>query len=248
MKTFFEARRLLGRSRPVSGRHHFFITLVLGSLITPAASGQTDNGQPAGKSAALVLFDGKSLGGWKPVDFHGAGAVNIKDGAIVMSAGRSMTGITSTHKDLPKMNYELSYEAMRLSGQDFFAAATFPVGSSFITLVNGGWGGNVTGFSSLDGIDASENDTGQFVKYHDKTWYKFRVRVTSEVIRSWIDDKELAAVDIQGRRVGTRIEMRRNQPLGFATWETSGALRNISIRPLTAAEVVINNKLNRQDQ
>jgi hypothetical protein len=248
MKRFPEARRLVGRSSPVSGRHHFFIALVLGSLITPAAVGQTAKSQADDKPIVFVLFDGKSLGGWKPVDFHGAGAVKIKDGAIVMSAGRSMTGITSTHKDLPKMNYELSYEAMRLSGPDFFAAATFPVGSSFITLVNGGWGGNVTGFSSLDGIDASENDTGQFVKYQDKTWYRFRVRVTSDVIRSWIDDRELVAADIQGRRISTRIEMRRNQPLGFATWETTGAVRNISMRPLTAAEVAVNNKLNQQDQ
>jgi Domain of Unknown Function (DUF1080) len=248
MKSFPEARRLIARSRPVSGRHHCFIAVVLGSLITSAGAGQTSNSQPTGKSAALVLFDGKSLGGWKSVDFHGAGVVNVENGAIVMSAGRSMTGITNTRKDLPKMNYELSYEAMRLSGQDFFAAATFPVGSSFITLVNGGWGGNVTGFSSLDGIDASENDTGQFVKYHDKTWYKFRVRVTGEVIRSWIDDKELISANIQDRRISTRIEMRRNQPLGFATWETSGTVRNISIRPLTAAEVVVNNKLNQQDR
>jgi hypothetical protein len=248
MKTFPEGHRLIGLERPASGGHHYFIAVALGFLITTVAAGQTGNSQAPGKSAALVLFDGKTLAGWKPVDFHGAGAVNIQEGAIVMSSGRSMTGITSTHKDLPRMNYELSYEAMRLSGQDFFAAATFPVGSSFITLVNGGWGGNVTGFSSLDGIDASENDTGQFVKYQDKTWYRFRVRVTGEVIRSWIDDKELVAADIQDRRISTRIEMRRNQPLGFATWETSGAVRNISIRPLTAAEVAVNNKLNQQDQ
>ena len=243
-----EARRPARIPRRLSGRRPFFIALILGSLMASAAAGQTSNGSLASNSAAIVLFDGKSLGGWKPVDFHGAGAVNIQNGAIVMSAGRSMTGITSTHKDLPKMNYELSYEAMRLSGQDFFAAATFPVGSSFITLVNGGWGGNVTGFSSLDGIDASENDTGQFVKYHDKTWYKFRVRVTDAVIRSWIDDKELITVDLQGRRISTRIEMRRNQPLGFATWETTGAVRNISVRSLTAAEVTVNNKLNQQEQ
>jgi hypothetical protein len=248
MKTFPEIRQRIDRSKSISGRHHFLITVVLGSLITPAAAGQTDNSQPTGKSAPLILFDGKSLGGWKPVDFHGAGAVKVENGAIVLSAGRSMTGITSAHNDLLKMNYELSYEAMRLSGQDFFAAATFPVGSSFITLVNGGWGGNVTGFSSLDGIDASENDTGQFVKYQDKTWYKFRIRVTGEAIRSWIDDKELITADIAGRRISTRIEMRRNQPLGFATWETSGAVRNISIRPLTATEVAINNKLNQQNQ
>ena len=46
----------------------------------------------------------------------------------------------------------------------------------------------------------------------------------------------------RGRRrprapVGTRIETRGNQPLGFATWETSGALRICAIRKLTPAEV-----------
>src|SRR5204862_4739669 len=138
---------------------------------------------------------------------------------IVMEAGPRMTGITSTRKDLPKRDYELSYEAMRLAGKDFFAAATFPVGDAFLTFVNGGWGGNITGLSSLNGADASENETGRYVKFQDKTWYKFRVRVTGEVIRCWVDDKEVVAVRHRGRHVGTRIETRANQPLGFATWE-----------------------------
>jgi hypothetical protein len=57
------------------------------------------------------------------------------------------------------------------------------------------------------------------------------------MIRCAIDDKELVAVKHEGRRVSTRIECRRNQPLGFATWETAGAVRAIEIRPLTPAEV-----------
>ena len=126
---------------------------------------------------------------------------------------------------------------MRLSGRDFFAAATFPVGNSYVTLINGGWGGSVTGLSSLNGADASENETGRFFEYQDKTWYKFRVRVTDEVIRCWIDGKEILAVDHSGMQVGTRIEIRENQPLGFATWETSGAVRKIEIRLLSPAEV-----------
>ena len=87
-----------------------------------------------------MLFDGKSLEGWKKADFFNAGEVKVEEGRIVISPGRSMSGITSTHFDLPTTNYELSYEAMRLEGRDFFAAATFPVGKSFITLVNVGWG------------------------------------------------------------------------------------------------------------
>ena len=155
-----------------------------------------------------------------------------------MSKGMSMSGITSTRRDLPSLNYELRYEAMRLAGRDFFAAATFPVGKSYITLVNGGWGGGVTGLSSLDGMDASENETTKSFRYENKTWYRFRVRVTEKMIRCLIDDKEIIAVSHRDRRVGTRIEVRRNQPLGFAAWESEGALRHIEIRPLTAGEIV----------
>lgn len=89
---------------------------------------------------ALVLFDGKSLDGWEAADFAKPGAVKIEDGAILLPEGKPMTGVSCTHKDLFTTDYELSYEAMRTSGRDFFAAATFPVGKAHITLVNGGWG------------------------------------------------------------------------------------------------------------
>src|SRR5439155_17156027 len=111
-------------------------------LMTAMAAGQAAKDQPSVRSQKLILFDGKSLDGWKKTDFAHAGDVKVEDGQIIMNAGSSMTGITSTRPDLPRTNYELSYEAMRLIGGDFFAAATFPVGKSYITLVNGGWGGN----------------------------------------------------------------------------------------------------------
>ena len=131
---------------------------------------------------------------------------------------------------------------MRAEGRDFFAAATFPVGDSFLTFVNGGWGGSVTGLSSLDGADASENSTSKYVKYQNNTWYRFRVRVTAHRIRAWIDDKPVIDVDHKDRQVGTRIETRRNQPLGFATWESTGALRRVELRRLSPAEVAATDK------
>lgn len=199
--------------------------------------------EPSVPSKKIVLFDGKTLDGWKKTDFSGAGDVKVEDGAMLMVAGKGMTGLTCTRKDLPTRNYELIYEAKRLSGIDFFAAATFPVGKSFITLVNGGWGGNVTGLSCLSGSDASENETSRYYKYTDKTWYKFRVRVTDTVIRCAIDDAEVVAVNYEGREVATRIETRPNQPLGFATWESGGAVRNIEMRTLSPADVAVANKL-----
>jgi hypothetical protein len=152
-----------------------------------------------------------------------------------------MTGVTSTRQDLPRTDYELIYEARRLAGIDFFAAATFPVGTSYVTLVNGGWGGNITGLSSLDGADASENETGTSVTFRNGTWYRFRVRVTDAVIRCWVDDKKVIDVAIRDRLLGTRIETRANQPLGFATWETSGVVRKVEMRRLTPAEVAETN-------
>jgi hypothetical protein len=213
-----------------------------GALLTACGTTRAVEDSPAVASGTIVLFDGKTLDGWEKTDFVNSGEVKVEEGSIRMPKGRPMTGITSLRKDLPRTNYELSYEAMRLDGRDFFAAATFPVGNSYITLVNGGWGGNVTGLSSLDGMDASENETGQYVKYENKTWYRFRVRVTSEAIRCRIDDKEVVGVDLRDRQVGTRIETRANQPLGFANWDASSAVRKIAIRTLTPAEVEAVNK------
>lgn len=213
------------------------IALAFGLTAALAAGRPIDD-----KPTTLNLFDGKSLDGWKKTDFTRPGEVKVEDGAIVLGLGRPITGITSDRKDLPRTDFELSYEAIRLEGSDFFAAATFPVGAGYITLVNGGWGGNVTGLSSLDGADASENETTTFVKYRDKTWYKFRVRVTAAVVRCWIDDKLIVRVEHQDRQVRTRLEVRANEPLGFAAWESRGAVRKIEVRKLTPAEVVETNK------
>jgi hypothetical protein len=216
-----------------------------GLLATTLAAGQSPapKEQPGGAAGKQILFDGKTLDGWKKTDFSRAGEVKVEDGRIVLAAGAPMTGITTTLKDLPRTNYELTYEAMRLTGEDFFAAATFPVGQSYITLVNGGWGGFVTGLSSLSGMDASENETTRSIKYENNKWYRFRVRVTDAVIRCWLDDREIIAVNHQDRHVGTRIEVRSNEPLGFAAWKSGGAVRNIEIRPLTPVEIATANKI-----
>jgi hypothetical protein len=192
--------------------------------------------------AKMVLFDGKTLDGWKKVESFKSGNVKVEDEAIVIEAGGPMSGVVSTRTDLPTTDYELSFEAKRTNGQDFFAAATFPVGKSFITLVNGGWSGSVTGLSSINGADASENETRRFVKYQDNTWYRFRVHITDDVIRCWIDDKETFAVNHKGVQVKTRIETRSNQPLGFATYRSTGAVRAVQVRKLTSAEIAANNK------
>ncbi len=226
----------------LSGRCAVVLSTICLLVVSMGAEKGEEKEKPAAKPKKIVLFDGKTLDGWKKTKFGGEGEVKVENGTVIMRQGNSMTGITSTRKDLPKTNYELSFEARRLDGFDFFAAATFPVGESHVSFLNGGWGGSVTGISCLDGYDASENESGMYMEYKDKQWYKFRIRITSEKIRCLVDGKQVIDVTYKGRRIDTRIEADLSKPLGFATWETSGEVRKIEIRTLTPAEVKAINK------
>lgn len=178
------------------------------------------------------LFDGKSLQGWRETPFTGRGAVRVEDGAIVLAAGKPMTGITWTGT-FPKSNYEVRFEAARRQGNDFFASLTFPVGNSFATWVLGGWGGDIVGISSIDDWDASDNETRQYFNFDDGRWYKMRLKVTDGRIEAWIDDESIVNVSVEGRTVGLRYgEIKLSAPFGFASYGTTGAIRKIEYRLL----------------
>ncbi|MCC6585848.1 MAG: DUF1080 domain-containing protein [Bryobacterales bacterium] len=180
------------------------------------------------------LFDGKSLGQWSATPFTKAGRVEVANGLIVLQPGGPLTGITY-HGEFPRMNYEIRYEAERRRGNDLFATLTFPVGDAFCTWVTGGWGGDIVGLSSLDGADASENETRSYFNFDNNRWYKFRLRVTPERITAWIDDERVVNAEIAGRTVTLRRgEIKLNAPLGFASFATEGALRNVKYRVLSA--------------
>ena len=174
------------------------------------------------------MFDGKSMRGWKESDFPGKGEVSVQDGKLVLGMGY-MTGVTWTG-DIPRMSYEVELEAMRVEGTDFFCGMTFPVGPDPCSFIVGGWGGGVVGISSLDGQDAANNETAQYLNFEKGRWYKIRLRVIPEKILAWIDDDKIVDVETTGRRISIRIEVEPSVPFGFSTWSTTGALRNIRIR------------------
>ncbi len=179
------------------------------------------------------LFDGKTLDNWQRTKFGGEGPVTVEDGQIVLGmGGADLTGITWTGTALPKTNYELALQARRLDGNDFFAGITFPVGDSFCSLILGGWAGTVVGLSSIDGMDASENETSQSITFEDRRWYDVRIRVTPEKIQAWLDERQIIDQNIAGRKIHTRGEVDLSQPLGVAAWRTKSALRNIRLRRL----------------
>jgi hypothetical protein len=190
---------------------------------------------PAARPAAQTndsetLFDGKTLIGWKIADFAGKGEVKVKDGKIVLGMGY-MTGITRT-SPVPRMNYEVSLEAMRVDGSDFFCGLTFPVNNDPCTLIVGGWGGGLVGLSSLDGQDASSNETTKYMTFENNKWYRIRLRVEPARIQAWIDDEKVVDVVTTDRKVSIRWEVEESKPLGIATWSTAAALRNLRVQKL----------------
>ena len=195
-----------------------------------------DQGKKKDPYAWQSLFDGKTLKGWKAPKFGGEGKVEVKDGQIVLNMGDTMTGITYTGK-VPRTNYEIELEAMRLDGVDFFATTTFPVGEESCSLVVGGWGGTVVGLSCVDYYDASDNFTTTFHSFEDKKWYKIRIRVTSAKIEAWIDDEQVVNQEREGHKFTIRDEVDLCQPLGVSTWCTAGAIRNIRMRELSPADI-----------
>jgi hypothetical protein len=205
------------------------LTLVVLTLGTAAAWAQDKKTTEPGWE---LLFDGKTLTNWQPTKLVGAAPVKVENGQIVLEAGAEMTGITWTGRELPSTNYELALQAMRVQGRDFFAGITFPVADSFCSLILGGWGGQVIGLSSINGMDASENDTSQSMEFESGRWYDVRIRVTPAKIDAWLDTRHIISVNLEGNEISTRIEMERSKPLGIATWRTTGALRDIRLRRL----------------
>jgi hypothetical protein len=181
----------------------------------------------------IGLFDGQTLGQWKPTDFGGQGNVYVKDGAITMEIGSYMTGITWTGP-VVRENYEITLEAMRVEGNDFFCGLTFPIGEKCCTLVLGGWGGAVCGLSTIDYYDASENQTTRILSFEKGRWYRVRLRVEGKLIQAWLDEEELVNFDATDHKIGIRAEVDLSQPLGISTWVTTGAIRDMRLKKLPA--------------
>jgi Domain of Unknown Function (DUF1080) len=149
--------------------------------------------------------------------------------------GEVLSGITYTNP-VPLVDYEISLEAMKLNGSDFFCGLTFPFQKAHATLVLGGWGGGVVGISNIDGSDASENETTKYSRFDKNVWYRVRVRVTAAKIEAWLDDEKIADVETEGKRIDMRAgEIESAVPVSLSTYQTRAAYRKIQIKPLATA-------------
>jgi len=221
------------------------ILLLLASLAALSASAA----EPKGKSKAAAtkdpgvihLFNGKDLTGWKLSDFAAQGGVEVDaefEGGpvLIVQLGEVLSGVNYTNP-VPRVDYEITLDAMKLDGSDFFVGLTFPFKEKHATFVCGGWGGGVVGISSIDHGDASENETTKFMGFEKNKWYRIKVRVTAERIQAWIDDEEVANVETKDKDIDMRPgEIESAIPLGLSTFQTRAAYRNVVLRKLPPAK------------
>jgi hypothetical protein len=57
--------------------------------------------------------------------------------------------------------------------------------------------------------------------------------VEDKTILAWLDDEELVNFDTTDHKIGIRAEVDLCQPLGIATWITTGAVRDIRLKTLS---------------
>ena len=208
---------------------YFSLTSILVFAVCSSAQPpvQTD-----AKRQELTLFNGTSLDNWSKTDYAGKGEIFIDNNqTLVMEMGATLSGIHWTGDDLPVDNYEISLQARRTMGSDFFCGLTFPYKDSHATLILGGWGGSLIGISSIDDFDASENETGDAYIFEEKEWYDIRLEVMDTKLKVFINGETVIDADVAGKKVAMRVgEIEMSVPLGITTYGTTGEFKNIVLR------------------
>jgi len=169
---------------------------------------------------------------WAITNFGGEGEVVAAAGEIRLSMGYPMTGITWKGGPLPTENYQISLEAKRIDGNDFFCGLTFPVGQSHCTLILGGWGGSLVGLSCIDGDDAANNGTKIFRNFQSGQWYRINLYIDRHGIEVKLDDEVIIDQARKGHNFTVRNETLPCRPLGICSFQTRSAIRNLSLETL----------------
>ena len=143
-------------------------------------------------------------------------------GKIIFDRGDPLTGmvINDSNFEPPNDEYEITLKARKIDGRDFFCALTFPVPekNSCCTFVAGAWGGQVTGLSNIDYLDANKNITRSTLNYDHDRLYTIRVEVTHGRIRCWIDKKLVVNCIIADKHISMRPgPIEKCQPFGLAS-------------------------------
>mgnify|MGYP003323154423 CR=1 FL=1 len=213
---------------------------IISSIIILYSFSCSSNKAPSSKESndpqSIELFDGKTLSGWKTLNFGSEGDnVLVSGNKINLNRGEPFTanGIEDENYQPPTDEYEINIKARKTEGRDFFCAVTFPVPEkdSCCTFVAGAWGGQVTGLSNIDYLDANRNSTRSTLKYETDKWYNIKVEITYGRIRCWIDDRIVVNTLIDKKIISMRPgPIEACQPFGIASYETSAEFESITLK------------------
>jgi hypothetical protein len=230
--TYVKSKKIIPEKFPGFFLISVFITLIIFLLSDCKGGGHKGNSLPQVKNNILQdscsMFNGSTLDGWEITNFGPQGPVYVSGGEIILGIGDGCTGIT-WKKKFPEINYKVTLEAKRVNGNDFFCGMTFPVGKDPCTLIIGGWGGTVVGLSSINGKDASENETTRLMEFEKDRWYRICLIVKEDSIEALIDDKPVVNFEKGNKNLSIRPEVTLSRPFGIASWNTTAALRNIRV-------------------
>jgi len=141
----------------------------------------------------------------------GDGDVEVKDGRIILSAGSRPDGLTCT-RTFRKTNYEISLEAMRVNGSDFFCGLTFRRAVA-VQLYRRwlGWRSR-RAVEQIDGSDASETKPPSI--------RNSRAAAGTRSASAWTNDnpsldrqKENGRRALKDKTISIRIEVEVSRPL-----------------------------------
>jgi hypothetical protein len=183
----------------------------------------------------ISLVPEEGNGDWVAAAFGGEGETVWEGGTLRIIRGVDLTGMR-WEGALPESPYEIRLEARKMLGDDFFCGLTVPVRGEegCVTLIVGGWGGATVGISSIDGMDASqENGTTSYHKFEKEQWYGIRMVIRENHLEAWIDAEQVVSVDTTGREIGLREGMiELVSPLGVAGYQTDVEMRGLEWRKL----------------
>ena len=182
------------------------------------------------------LFDGKTLNGLTrltkgPFAKTAAGSIRIENRQLVLK-DRGFAGLGAIGP-VPRTNYEVQVEAMRISGDGDFASLHFPVGEESCELLVGILnGGKIVGVGRIDGRPAENNETTHNITFQLNRWYSVRLRVTDDRLEAWIDSEKLIDLSRKGRGFTTWLNAGWDSPLAVYAFRGKAAIRSIRIREL----------------
>ena len=184
-----------------------------------------------------LLFDRRTLRGWRPVErftvdgqAKAGGQAAVEGGRLVIDMGAPFTGLVWT-EEFPKRNYEVRVAVTLLSRPNDFGI-TFPVGESACVLRAPGAYGNTVGLDLLDGKPGRENTTKRPLNFPVRLSYEVRLRVTDTRVQAWADDDQVIDVPTEDHTFELPESRQPTAPFGLSAWGAKVAVRDVRIRLL----------------